>query len=255
MESKISDDVPIIGMEFESLDAVIEFYNTYTRRVGFDWRNRSSKKNADGVVCYVMLVCNQEDRAESKVDETRKTYPKGPTWCKARMIAFSDVGSSWIVRVVKLKHCHDLDCTNMRLLRRNKKLLNHARGPDSLSFQEKNVRNFIDLDRRSIEKGGDGKAMMDYFRPMKERDIRFYYDIDYNEECQIIRIFFPNPRSIASYQYFGDVVSFDTIYITNKYDMSFATFVGVNHREQSVLLGCGLLNFEEKASFVWLFNF
>ncbi|QHO57652.1 protein-RELATED SEQUENCE 5-like [Arachis hypogaea] len=73
MESEIGDDVPVVGMKFESLDAIIKFYNTYPRRVGFDWRNRSSKKNVDKVVYYVMLVYNQEGKAKSKADETRKT--------------------------------------------------------------------------------------------------------------------------------------------------------------------------------------
>ncbi|KAL4390655.1 hypothetical protein AHAS_Ahas03G0166800 [Arachis hypogaea] len=168
MESEISDDVSIVGMEFESID----------------------------------------DRAESKVDETRKVYPKGPTGCKARMIASSNVSD---------------------------------------------VRNFIDLDTRSIGKGGDGKVVMDYFELMKERDNHFYYDVDYDEECQIIRIFFDDPRSIASYEYFRDVVSFDTT-CTDKYDMSFAAFVRVNPHGQFVLVVCGLLNSEDEASFVWLFN-
>ncbi|KAL4288265.1 hypothetical protein AHAS_Ahas19G0268900 [Arachis hypogaea] len=173
MESEIGDDVPIVGMEFESMDVVIQFYNTYGRRVAFDWRNRSLKKNADGVVYYVMLICNWKGRAESKVDETKRTYPKGPTGCKVRMIASSDVDGSWIVRVVELEHCHDLNCTNL---------------------------------------------------------------------------------SIAAYEYFGDVVSFDTTYLTNKYNMLFAAFVRVNHHRQSILLGCVLLNSEKEASFVWLFN-
>ncbi|XP_025645172.1 protein FAR1-RELATED SEQUENCE 5-like [Arachis hypogaea] len=92
----------------------------------------------------------------------------------------------------------------------------------ALVFRKKDVRNFIDLDRRSIAKGGDGKE-----------------------------IFFSNPRSIALYEYFRDVVNFDTTYLTNKNDMPFVAFVGVNHHGQSVLLECGLLNSKEKASFVW----
>ncbi|KAL4287852.1 protein FAR1-RELATED SEQUENCE 5-like [Arachis ipaensis] len=128
MKSEIGDYIPVVSIEFESLDAVIKFYNTYARRVGFDRRNRSSKKNTDGVVYYVMLVCNQEGRAKSKVDETRKTYPKGPTGCKARMIASSDVGGSWIVRVVKLEYYHDLNYTNSRLLKRNNVISMHVKG-------------------------------------------------------------------------------------------------------------------------------
>ncbi|KAL4337282.1 hypothetical protein AHAS_Ahas12G0094600 [Arachis hypogaea] len=87
---------------------------------------------------------------------------------------------------------------------------------------------------------------MDYFKRMKERDNRFYYDVDYNKECQIIRILFADLRRIASYEYFGDVVSFDTTYLTNKYDMPFAAFVKVNYNRQFVLLGCWLLNSENR---------
>ncbi|RYR34980.1 hypothetical protein Ahy_A10g050054 [Arachis hypogaea] len=69
MKSEIGDDIPVVGIEFEYLDAVIEFYNNYTRRVGFDWRNRSSKKNADEVVYDDIL----EGKTKSKVDEMGKT--------------------------------------------------------------------------------------------------------------------------------------------------------------------------------------
>ncbi|XP_016185529.1 protein FAR1-RELATED SEQUENCE 6-like [Arachis ipaensis] len=75
---------------------------------------------------------------------------------------------------------------------------------------------------------------MDYFKRMKERDNRFYYDVDYNKECQIIRILFADLRRIASYEYFGDVVSFDTTYLTNKYDMPFAAFVKVNYNRKAL---------------------
>ena len=53
---------------------------------------------------------------------------------------------------------------------------------------------------------------------------------------------------------FDDVISFDTTYLTNKYDMSFAPFVGVNHHGQSSLLGCGLLSLEDTSTFTWLFQ-
>lgn len=39
------------------------------------------------------------------------------------------------------------------------------------------------------------------------------------------------------YESFGDVVTFDTTYLPNKYGMPFARFVGVNHHGQSILLG------------------
>ena len=55
-------------------------------------------------------------------------------------------------------------------------------------------------------------------------------------------------------EYFGDVITFDTTYLTNPYKMSFALFVGVNHHGQSILLGCGLISNENADTFVWLFE-
>ena len=45
-------------------------------------------------------------------------------------------------------------------------------------------------------------------------------------------------------------MSFDTTYLTNKYEIPSATFVGVNHYCQSILLGCGMLSVEDMESFV-----
>ena len=56
------------------------------------------------------------------------------------------------------------------------------------------------------------------------------------------------------YAYFGDVISFDTTYKTNKYSMPFAPFVGVNHHGQTILFGCALLEDETEKSFIRLFE-
>ena len=74
-----------------------------------------------------------------------------------------------------------------------------------------------------------------------------------DQDKRIRNIFWANARSRAACHDFGDV-SFDTTYLTNKYDMPFAPFVGVNHHGQSILLGCGLLSSENTTTFVWLFQ-
>jgi transposase-like protein len=50
------------------------------------------------------------------------------------------------------------------------------------------------------------------------------------------------------------VITFDTTYLTNKFDMSFALFIGINHHGESIILGCGLLSCEDTDSFVWVFR-
>ena len=51
------------------------------------------------------------------------------------------------------------------------------------------------------------------------------------------------------YAYFGDAVSFDTTFQTNKFEMPFA-----NHHKKTIIFGAALLYNETIESFVWLFN-
>ncbi|KAF7812612.1 protein FAR1-RELATED SEQUENCE 5-like [Senna tora] len=59
---------------------------------------------------------------------------------------------------------------------------------------------------------------------------------------------------IVDFVCFGDVVSFDTTYRTNKSCRPFAPFVGFNHHRQTVIFGATLLYDETTESFEWLFR-
>jgi len=89
---------------------------------------------------------------------------------------------------------------------------------------------------------------------MRKANDDFYFDIDTDDECRMKNVFWADTRSRASYEVFGDVVTFDTTYLTNKYEMSFAPFVGVNHHGQSILFGAALISSEDTTTFVWLFE-
>jgi zinc finger SWIM domain-containing protein 3 len=54
------------------------------------------------------------------------------------------------------------------------------------------------------------------------------------------------------YKCFGDAVSFDTTFQTNKFEMSFAPLLGTNHHKQTIIFGAALLLNEAIPSFVWL---
>jgi hypothetical protein len=50
------------------------------------------------------------------------------------------------------------------------------------------------------------------------------------------------------------VLSFDTTYNTNQYDLKFAPFMGVNHHMRSIFFGAAFLADEKIESYVWLFE-
>ena len=95
--------------------------------------------------------------------------------------------------------------------------------------------------------------ILKYFKKKTNR-MHFFFSIDLDEQDRLKNVFQVDPMSRAAYKYFGDVVTFDTTYLTNKYDMSFALFVGVNHHEQSILLGCKLISHKDTETFTWLFE-
>ncbi|KAF5465145.1 hypothetical protein F2P56_015176 [Juglans regia] len=75
-----------------------------------------------------------------------------------------------------------------------------------------------------------------------------------DDDERLKNVLWPYQRSRAANQYFGDVITFDTIYLTNRYGMSFAPFVGVNHHGQSILLGAGLISSEDTETFTLFFQ-
>uniref|UniRef100_A0A8R7UK73 Protein FAR1-RELATED SEQUENCE n=1 Tax=Triticum urartu TaxID=4572 RepID=A0A8R7UK73_TRIUA len=56
------------------------------------------------------------------------------------------------------------------------------------------------------------------------------------------------------YRFFGDIVTFDTTYRTNLYDMPFGLFVGVNNHYQSIIFAGVLMRDEQEESFEWVFE-
>ena len=101
---------------------------------------------------------------------------------------------------------------------------------------------------------GDAGALMQYLQDRQNEDPSFYYAIQLDDDDQITNIFWADGRSLLDYEYFGDVVCFDTTYKTNDYGRPFAIFVGVNHHKQTVIFDAVLMYDKTSPSFEWLFD-
>ncbi|XP_015939686.1 protein FAR1-RELATED SEQUENCE 4-like [Arachis duranensis] len=89
--------------------------------------------------------------------------------------------------------------------------------------------NFIEQD--------DAKEFEKYLLRTKEKNQNFFYELNLKVDHSIKNAFWANARSMAAYEYFEDVISFDMTYKTNKYNLAFGSFVGVNHHEYEELTG------------------
>jgi zinc finger SWIM domain-containing protein 3 len=119
-----------------------------------------------------------------------------------------------------------------------------ADGYENLQFGEKDARNYINKVRNELLGEGSAEALRNYFMRMQERMFRFYYVIDLDDECRLRNVFWRDARSRSAYESVGDIITFDTTYLTNKYKMPFMLFVGVNHHGQFVLFRCALISNE-----------
>jgi len=100
----------------------------------------------------------------------------------------------------------------------------------------------------------DIKKTLDFFSELRKSDPGFMFSVDPDEDGRIKTLLWTNGRSRMQCEHFGDVITFDTTYKTNLYEMPFGLFVGVNNHFQSVLFGGVLMTDEKIDSFKWVFR-
>ncbi|XP_074311150.1 protein FAR1-RELATED SEQUENCE 5-like [Silene latifolia] len=100
----------------------------------------------------------------------------------------------------------------------------------------------------------DADLFIDRLEKLKATQPQFYFAYDVDPQNRLTKFFWADATCIRNYSFFGDAVSFDPTYGTNKYDMVFTPFTGVNHHRKSVLFAGCLLLHEDDISFQWTFQ-
>jgi zinc finger SWIM domain-containing protein 3 len=54
---------------------------------------------------------------------------------------------------------------------------------------------------------------------MQKQNGDFFYAMEMDDECRLQNVFWADARSRVAYEFFGNVIAFDTTYLTNRYDM------------------------------------
>ncbi|OMO55458.1 hypothetical protein CCACVL1_27229, partial [Corchorus capsularis] len=133
-------------------------------------------------------------------------------------------------------------------------LSNEAGGVENIGFTRRDCYNFVNKQKMMMIEVGDGQSLLNNFKIRASEDPLFFYTIQVDQENRMTNFFWRDSRSRIDYDYFGDVVVFDTTYRTNKYNLICAPFVGINHHRQTIMFGCAFLLDEKADSFVWLFK-
>jgi len=103
-------------------------------------------------------------------------------------------------------------------------------------------------------KDADAQMFVGQLERKKEVNPAFFYDFMVDEQGRLVRVFWVDALCRKNYGIFGDVVSVDSTYTTNQYNMKFVPFIGFNHHLQNIFLGAAFLADEKIESYIWLFK-
>jgi len=253
---------------------------------------RTSSLKRDNEMIRTTVKCNRygkppvkknTEQKEAQVDEQigkkkkkpRRTNVLDKTDCQCVMVASEDKGVWRIIRL-DLDHNHDL-CPGQPLsghkyltelekelirtlndnnipTRQMVSILSHMRGgPTILPVKKKDISNYITKINRQV-RGTDMTKVLEYFRTKKAEDPTFFYRFQLDDDKRVCNIFWRDGSSLRYYADYGDCVSFDATYMTNKYRLPFAPFVGITGHAQTCIFACAFVQDETKETFKWVFE-
>ncbi|KAI3461787.1 hypothetical protein Pfo_018450 [Paulownia fortunei] len=103
---------PYVGMEFESEEAAMAYYDAFAKSVGFIIRiGNCHRSSHDGTVISRRFLCNKEGfRVNKKVKRLEVRKPRAVTreGCKAMIMVRKEKFGKWIVAKLETRHSHPL---------------------------------------------------------------------------------------------------------------------------------------------------
>jgi zinc finger SWIM domain-containing protein 3 len=286
MEVLVSPSMPIEltpskGMQFESDDIAYNFYNEYGRMAGFSIRKKYVNKcKKIGIVTSRRFVCEKEEiRGKDKRDsKTRKARAETRCGCNARLgIVYNRDSGKYIVTNFIAEHNHNLHLSTtvssqrrmsatqaaeidlayesgIRLKDSYQLMSKQVGGSDNLGFTKRDHKNYLRNKRQRALKFWEAASLEKYFRHQLKESPSYFYAFQLDVEELITNIFWVDVRMIIDYNHFGDVITFDTTYSTNRDARPLGVFLGLNHHRETVIFGVTLLYDETIESFIWLFE-
>ncbi|GKA56418.1 FAR1-related sequence 5-like protein [Tanacetum coccineum] len=261
-------------------------YMKYAAEAGFVVRRSCQKRMLNGDVKQKYLVCNRMGCPKGihvdtldleNSDKLKRNSNLHITGCKARAVFNLDTRTrKFVLNVFDTIHNHELEREEYKHLSKTERQLTYMEQAFIVKAASVNIgatrahhlltgikgsyllvhgttvdfKNFF----RSVNCYiGDSDAQM-LIHKMENRkkhvsDFSFDYLVD---NAELTAIFWADEVSKYNYREFGDVVSFDATFKTNKYKMVFVPFTAIDNHRKCVTVAAGLLKNETTKSYIWL---
>ncbi|XP_074265633.1 protein FAR1-RELATED SEQUENCE 5-like [Silene latifolia] len=183
-----------------------------------------------------------DNDAQSDVTDINRVRPITRIDCRALVqFKYQDNGTYIVIRFDEA-HNHPLALPESTIfLKGNRKMT------------EVDFKNFV-RDIKTYIGNFDAQMFVENLIGKKDTCSSFYLDFIVDENKCLAGVFWADPICIKNYMLFGEVLSADATYETNKYDMVFVPFTGVDHHKRCITFGAGLIGDESIECYTWLFK-
>ncbi|GJV00415.1 FAR1-related sequence 5-like protein [Tanacetum coccineum] len=248
--------LPVLGTVYDSLDECIEVYRKYASEAGFGIRLSCQKRLKCGYVKQKYIVCNREGCPKEvwlntldpkKNDRQVRSSNFRVCGCKARVV-FDMVPhtSKYTLTTFDVEHNHELDRVEYKHLSKAERKLTYNEQLFIIKAANANIGavrahnlytglkgssslvHGTQTEFKNFTRGvncfiGDSDAQMLITRMEQRQEFTKDFSFDYFvEDAELCGLFWADEVAKCNYKEFGDIVSFDATYKTNKY--AFLTF-------------------------------
>ncbi|XP_057522442.1 protein FAR1-RELATED SEQUENCE 5-like [Amaranthus tricolor] len=254
--------IPVLHMTFDSLEEGVKFYETYAKACAFDIRS-GSKKVYKGVVTSKYYLCNKQGMREEKLGALRRRLVTRKD-CSAKIVfQRTKKGKYWVFKFIEA-HSHILASPNSR---------QHLKWSSSLNNgQKRYIMNNLNLNKGPtssykmwkeqvgsyLKVGASLDNFKNFYRDLKciinESNGQMFVEMFVDDTKSLSKAIWADGISRRNYSLFGDSISVDATYGTNKYNQIFVPFTGVDHQKKCVTFAVGLISKEDVSSYTWLFE-
>ncbi|GJT09522.1 FAR1-related sequence 5-like protein, partial [Tanacetum coccineum] len=277
---------PKIGSEYSTIDKCIEMYAKYAEKSGFTIRKSTQEKLKSGIPARKYLLCNKEglpkgvnkDTMSEETSENQiRTGSIIRTGCLARAkFKINVTHTGYVLYEFEEAHNHTFVPKAYRNLTKKRKQMSHPEqifvqqlgstsigptrahhlyasthgGYESVNATETEYRNH-QRDLNAHIGDGDAQMLITKMNNRKEHVDNFSFEYVV-ENSQLSALFWADEMSKYNYKEFGDTISFDATFRTNKYNMVFVPFTGIDNHRKCVTFGAGMLSNETTKSYKWL---
>jgi hypothetical protein len=123
-------------------------------------------------------------------------------------------------------------------------------GSFNLSNTRRDHKNYLHTKRQRKMEYSQARSMLKYFHDKIAENPSFQYALQMDCDEQITNIFCADAKMIFDYAHFGDVITFDTTFGSNKEYRPFGVFVRFNQVRHTVVFGVAPMYDEMFESFV-----